>query len=374
MMNFPLLKLSQLAVTGVMTAVLFAVPVVLNSTAVSGFISLAHAAETGDTGGHKGAMGANKGGQGQKGAGGPGETGGKKGMSKVLEADDGSDDSDRPEWAMGNKQLNPHRGDPNPTPGVKKGEDYGDLYVIVRDPVTGAPVLIDGEYQICLDAGCSETVLTVDGEVPEGVAALEIDFGRASAVRSPEKVSQHALDELIKKLEASSTVTLDPSGRLVIDGVTVDSPLENLALYIALLGGDPKLTEAIINKLPDNTMDLAASLLAGGADKTGTISIDFVVYMNVVAGITQNDTYYDYTDFSYDRSDYDVTYDYNYQSGDQVLSATVNLKDFLEATQPALSDAEGVTLFSIAADDALQVIELIHTQIQDALLPGTVTP
>ncbi|NNC67201.1 MAG: hypothetical protein HKN83_04115, partial [Gammaproteobacteria bacterium] len=238
--------------------------------------------------------------------------------------------------------------------------------------VTGAPILVDGEYQICLDAACSETVLTVDGEVPEGVDAQEVEFGRANIVRSPDKVTQNALDEVISKLDASSTVTLDPSGRLVIDGATVDSPLENLALYIALLEGDPKLTDEIVSKLPDSTLDLAASLLAGGADKTGTISVDFVVYLNVIMGITENDTYFNYTTFDYNRSDYDVTYDYFYQSGEEVLSATLNLKDFLDATQPTLSGAEGVTLFSIAADDALQVIDLVHTQIHEAQLPGTI--
>jgi hypothetical protein len=60
--------------------------------------------------------------------------------------------------------------------------------------------------------------------------------------------------------------------------------------------------------------------------------------------------------------------------GEQVLPATLNLKAFLDATQPSLTDAAGVTLFSVAADDALQVIELIHTQIHETQLPGTVTP
>jgi hypothetical protein len=361
---------------GVSAIALLSATVALNSSLDGSVPGVAYAADGGSAGSHKGEMGAGKGRHGHTGAGqgATGEQRGKKGMSKVLEAEDGSDTSDRPEWAMGRKELNPHRGDPNPTAGVRKGEDYGDLYVIVREPTTGAPVLKDGEYQICIDAGCNETVLTVDGEVPEGVAAVDVEFGRASMVRSPEKVAQRALDEVLAKLEAAGAVERDQSGRLMLDGVTVDSPGENLALYSALLGGDPKLTEAMLDKLPDNKLDLAASLLAGGADKNGTISVDFVVYMNVIMGITENDTYYNYTDFDYDRSDYDVIHDYHYRSGDEVLSDTVNLKDFLQATQPALGDAKGVTLFSLAADDALEVIEVIHTQAHEAQLPGTLAP
>jgi len=377
-MRTPLFNRKRFVVAGAAAAVvLFAAPAAINGylgDSIVNFDVIAQAqAEEGGDGGHKGSMGGNRGGgtQGHKGAGGEGSKGGK-GIDKVLE--EGDDDSDRPVWAGGDKESNPHRGDPNPTPGDMKGEDFGDLYVLVRDPMTGAPIMVDGEYQVCLDPACTETALTVDGEVPEGVTPIEVEFGRANVVRAPEKVTQHSLDEVLAKLAAATTITVDLAGRLVIDGATVDSPLENLALYDALLSGDPKLTPEVMEKLPADVLTLAAAALAGGADKTGTITVDFVVYQNVIMDIVNNDQYYNYDDFDYDRSSYDTTYDYFYMDGDAVTSATVNLKDYLEATQPALDGAGGITLFSIAADDALEVIELIHTQIHESTLPGTVAP
>ena len=282
------------------------------------------------------------------------------------------DDSDRPDWAGGNTDLNPNRGTPNPTPGVTKGDDYGDLIVVVRDPVTGAPVLVDGEYQVCVTPDCSQVVLTVDGEVPEGVTPIEVDFGRASVARAPDRVIDHSLDEVLDRLATATTVTTDEAGRLVIDGATVDSPLENLAMYIALMTSDPKLTPEILAKLPGDVLDLAASMLAGGADKTGTISLDFLVYENVIMGVVDSGEFYDFSSFAYDRSDYDVSYDYFYTvDGINVLSATVNLQDYLEATQPTVDGLSGASLFAVAADDSLEAIELIHTQIHDGVLPGT---
>lgn len=383
-MNTSRFDRKSFVIAGAAAVTLFSSPLLLNDylgsgIAGAGIFSEAHAEAVGQ-GSHEGGAGGQRAGQGGPGAGGQGGQGGESGhrgeggqggISKVLEADDGSD-SDRPVWAGGSKELNPHSGDSNPTPGIRKGDDYGDLWVLVRDPVTGAPILVDGEYQVCVDAACETPVLTVEGELPEGVVPLEVDLGRTNIVRSPASVTDKALDTVLAKLSDGTSVTTDAAGRLVIDGVTVDSPLENLALYIALMSDDPKLTNSIVNKLPGDALDLAASLLAAGADKTGEITVDLVVYQNLIMDITKSGEYYDYSDVDYDRSVYDVTYNYFYTSGDQVLSATLNLKDYLEATQPALNDATGITLFAIEADDALEVIELIHTQIQESLLPGTI--
>jgi hypothetical protein len=281
----------------------------------------------------------------------------------VLSADD---DSDRPEWAGGEKELNPHRGTSNPTPGINKGDDYGDLWVLVRNPVTGEPILVNGEYQVCVDAGCTDVILTVDGELPEGAVVAEVELGRANIVRSPDKVTQHALDEVLAKLTAATLVTVDDSGRLVIDGATVDSPLENLALYIALMTNDPQL-DPVMDKLPGDTLDLAASLLAAGSDKTGTIGIDFVVYFNVITDIVENDEYYNFDAFDYNR---DTTYsgDITYFVQDPVtLEVTSVTEPILQAVFDNVSytsaSGTGISDFTQAADDALQVIEFVHTQI-----------
>lgn len=351
------------------------------STVGASFISTALAAAGEGAGeGHKGAGAgdATQGGQ----AGGTKGSGGKKGMDKVLE--EGDDDSDRPDWAGGDPTANPHSGGGEGKPagaGTKKGDDYGDLIVLLRNPITGEPIVEDGEYLVCLDAACTSTIATVDGEVPEGVTAIEVDFGRASVGRAPNKVTDHSLDEAISKLTADGAViSVDTAGRIsiTIDGVTstIDSPLENLALYIDLMTGlassSTSATEAALGSLA--TLDTAAALLAGVSDKTGDITVDYIVYYNVIVDIVESGQYYDFSTFSYTR-DFPTDYVYNYtlDGGVTILSATLNINDYLEAVNGSITGDAGVTLFTDAADDSVEVIELLHTQIYSEILPGTIT-
>ncbi len=362
---------APLFVTGTFTA----------GVAQAGVISDANAAP--DSGqGQKGA-GAG-GGQGQQGAGGAGGQagqGGKKGIDKVLEGDD---DSDRPAWAGGNTAENPHSGGGGGKPdsaGTMKGDDYGDLIVLMRDPITGEPLTdANGELLICLDVACTSTVPTVDGEIPAGVTPIEVDFGRAAVARSPDKVTDKALTDALAKLTADGVVlSTDEAGRITytVDGVTstIDSPLENLALYVDLLEGltstSTSPTEAALDSLA--TLDTAASLLAGVADKTGDISVDYVVYNNVISDVVDSGDYYNYSTFTYNRSyPTDYLYSYSLDGNVTVLSATLDINAYLDAVNGDLPDDGGVTAFAAAADDALEVIELIHTQIHDSILPGTV--
>jgi hypothetical protein len=269
---------------------------------ISSFISSASAAQgDGAGGGHKGGMGEGKGSQGGQaagGAGGQGQRGGKS-MTEVLADEGGEDDSDRPAWAGGNTEANPHTpgggGKPSGA-GTTKGDDYGDLIVLLRDPETGAPIPdpVTGELQVCLDAACTETVTMVEGEIPEGTTTVEVDFGRAAVARSPANVIDKALTDAITKLTAEGVViSTDEAGRITftVDGVTstIDSPLENLALYIDLMTGlasdSTSVAEAALGDLA--TLDTAASLMAGVADKTGDITLDYVVYQNVIAGVNR---------------------------------------------------------------------------------------
>ena len=174
-----------------------------------------------------------------------------KSQDVVTEEADGDEDSDRPEWAGGNPEENPHSGGGGGQPttaGTKKGDLYGDLIMLVRNPETGEPVVEDGEYLICQDAACDpeKAVPTVDGEVPLGVTAIEVDFGRAAVARAPSKVIDKALTDALAKLTATDVVLgTDTAGRITytvtIDDTTItntiDSPLENLALYIDLMKG-----------------------------------------------------------------------------------------------------------------------------------------
>jgi hypothetical protein len=377
------LKQSVIAVTTVLT--LMAVPVFVSTdfmdgVANAGIFPEASAAQNVDKG-HQGAGGgqSGQGGQGQKSSGGQG---GKKGMDKILEADD---DSDRPPWAGGDPTANPHSGGGEGKPaaaGTMKGDEYGDLIVLKRDPVTGEPLTEEGEYLVCLDAACVETVPTVDGEVPEGVTAIEVDFGRAAVARSPDKVIDKALDDAITKLTADGVVlSTDAAGRITytVDGVTntIDSPLENLALYIDLVAGlssdSTSATESALGDLA--TLDTAAALFAGVADKTGDITLDYTVYQNVIADVVEQGDYYDYSSLTYTR-DYPDNYSYYVSiDGADPVTMTLDINAYLEAINGALPAAdEYASLFSAAADDSVEVIELIHTTVHTEVLPGTVTP
>ena len=341
--------------------------------------------------GSSGGGSANQGGAGSQGA--AGGQGDRPSSGPSTEADE---DSDRPAWAGGNPELNPHAGagTGNPSSGTTKGDIYGDLVVLLRDPVTGAPIVagtsVDPEtneeiteYYVCLDADCTTTVSTVLGEIPEGVTAIEVDFGRSSVARAPDSVTDHALDEALAKLEDADEVALDVSGRIVysIDGTwyTIDSPLENLALYIDLATGlatdSTTATEAALDALGLATLDTAASLLAGVADKTGDITLDYLVNENVISGIVDPGVYYDYTDFAYTR-DYPTEYTYWVSiDGALPVTATLDINAYLadESVNGELPPAtDFAALFAAAADDALEVIELVHTQIYTEILPGTI--
>ena len=337
-------------------------------------------------------------GQGQQhkgsGADGPGGKGseakGKGGSTRDVLAE-GDDDSDRPDWAGGAKEENPHRGEGNPTPGIRKGDEFGDLWVYERNPITGEVLEFDAEGNacdageecfvhviVCTDEACDTTevfVLAAGGELPEGVSPMEVEFGRLNIGRAPTSVLDHAEDEAMNKITTDGAVlALDPAGRITVDGATIDSPLENLAIYIAIMNGDQVVLNAL-EPLFDSegltALDLAAIMLASAADKTGDINIDTVWYLNSIYGFTQPGEYVDYSSVDYDRSFYDENISYFYMDGANVLPGTVNLEDYLNAINPITGTEEGITLFAIAADDALEIIELVHTQIHDAALPGS---
>lgn len=334
----------------------------------------------------------------QSGAGGQSGSGGQGGSPAGGPSAEADDDSDRPTWAGGNPELNPHAGagTGNPDSGTTKGDIYGDLVVLFRDLATGEPIIagtsIDPEtgeeiteYYVCLDLDCTEKVATEFGEIPEGVTAVEVDFGRSSVARAPDRVMDQALTEALDKLTSAEDIGVDAAGRItyISDEVTytIDSPLENLALYIDLAVGladqtTTSETEAALGEVGLATLDTAASLLAGLADKTGDITLDYLVNENVIAGVVEAGEYYDYTDFTYDRT-YPVSYSYWYSPDGIVapVSLTLDINAYLadESVNGELpADSEFAALFAAAADDALEVIELVHTQIIiGEILPGT---
>lgn len=325
-----------------------------------------------------------------------------KGERVIIILED--DDSDRPPWAQGNRDENPHaQGGGQPTgAGDKKGDLFGDLVVVVRDPVTGLPEYVtvtreddDGnpvsvdELQICTDANCTESVLTVFGEIPEDVTPVEVDFGRAAIARAPDKVISQALNDAVTKLQTADdgSITTDDAGRITftIEGIsfTIDSPRENLALYIELMDAlaNDNTESDLVEALGDlATLNTAAALFAGVADKTGDISLDYVYYQNRIVDLdyveSGDDSYYDFSTFTYDRNfATDYTYVVTLDGGQTFDNATLDINAYLDEINGALPDAnDKADLFAAAADDAVEVIELIHTQVHTEILPGTVTP
>ncbi|HYW95426.1 MAG TPA: hypothetical protein VE870_07565, partial [Bacteroidales bacterium] len=214
------------------------------------------------------------------------------------------EDSDRPDWAGGNTEANDHiKG--NDDSGTTRGGDYGDLYALLRD-LNGVPEmrLIGEEYYVQpVNTDGIPLDLDAEGELVDPTQAVEVDFGRLNIVRSPQSVLDQAFEEAMKVLTApDAVITLDFCGRLTstytnpatseVITKTIDSPRENMAIYqyimtymfvstadftnrLAFLGEDPYNFDPLL---------VAASCFAAGSDKTGTVDIDEVVYINGFIG------------------------------------------------------------------------------------------
>jgi len=319
------------------------------------------------------------------------------------------EDSDRPDYAgtQGNENK---PGSGNTTPGISKGDLYGDLYIIVRDE-NGAPILyqwvwengVPVSYYVSATGFVQPIAITgslpqfndlvpldIEGEIPDAYAAYtqEVDFGRLNAARAPQDFLDRAYVEAINAINAADTVTTDPSGRLLLinDGEekAIDAPRENLALYqklmkngyltgltrtdlgslAHLLPADPTIPET-----PDvNDLQLAAAFIAAAGDKTGTVNIDLVVYLNSILGIngTSGTDYFNFMGFAYQRQHrhgqtraqvLQGPYDYP-QGGICFTIGTVDVMDKVFGYQ----NANGINArgFAKASDDALKIIAYIH--------------
>ncbi|MBU1396455.1 MAG: hypothetical protein KKE84_10010 [Gammaproteobacteria bacterium] len=369
-MTHPAYNFKKLILAGGTMFAMLAVPMAVNT--VTGMnlsvISTAQAAE--DGGAKKGS--ASKGGA-DKGAANKGGQG--KGSDKIFRAPVSTEeDSDRPVWA-GVKGGKSGGGGKPAGAGSKKGDLFGDMVILLRD-ANGAPILVDGLVQVIAyvydatgalvplkDASGNLVVIPyVDGELAstiDGVAvySAEVDLGRLSVSRSPSKVLDHALSEALSKL-TSGTVTLDSTGRLVVDGVTIDSPLENLALY------DAYMTTGTLPGVTLPTGFNPASLLAASGDKYGDITVDTVVYLNSILGINSGTTYYDFSSVDYDRYTTwkDSTATVLVLKDGVYVPTVVNLYDavFSSTNWTDPTAVGGADDFATAADDYLSVIEFVH--------------
>lgn len=378
-MTHPAFNIKKLLVAGSAVFTMLAVPMVVNSvTGLDlGVISSAQAAE--DGGAKKGS--ANKGGA-QKGAANKGGQG--KGSDKIFRApvSGEEEDSDRPVWA-GVKGGKSGGGGKPAGAGSKKGDLFGDMVVLLRD-ANGVPILTaDGLVQVIAyiydasgnlvplkDASGNLVIIPYNAEgdllptvtvggVTYDVYGAEVELGRLSVGRAPTKVLQHSLDEALSKLTAAGAVIgLDSTGRLTVNGVTIDSPLENLALYLDYM------KDGVIAGVTLPAGFNPASLFAAAADKTGTITVDTVVYMNSILGLNTGTTYVDFSTTNYDRAATwsTATATVLVLKDGVYVPTVVNLYDavFGSTTWVDPTAVGGADDFAAAANDYLQVIEFVH--------------
>ena len=195
--------------------------------------------------------------------------------------------------------------------GGNEPPDFGDLIKLYRDP-SGVPYLTaDSCWQPLPSDTCPvECVLVpgVGGVAPPDVIPVdpttcavtaacaictqEVDFGRINEARSPDEVFASQLEDVVVSLVTADQVTLDPAGRLVastcdstLDNLakTIDSPLQNLAIYRELI-----LTGTIGAPLPEGAdiLDTAARGLGAASDKAGEVDVDLVAYLNQIMGLS----------------------------------------------------------------------------------------
>lgn len=346
---------------------------------------------------------------------------------------DSDDDSDQPVWAgkYGDRTKTPGGG--NHGKDTQKGTDYGDLFVMLRDDY-GSLVYVDEDGNVCQGEGsCFPVAIILDeagtivgyfillDDVDPPDTVTEVDFGRLNISRAPSKVLEHSLDEALSKLngivitEENLDELTDYSGRLLVAAdVAIDSPLENLALYQAVLDAydgkfekpEDKLysaewfTEDEVSYLKITVGDLtltmeeavipqlAASMLAAASDKTGTLSVDEVAYISKFLDVDDElaTMVEDYSDWYHPEEFYDVSFNVvviNETSGQpeiqevnlltNVAFNTISPIDELEAFDNIFKPEDyypgdmltGIDIFTQAADDSVQVLEFVH----DSFLP-----
>lgn len=314
---------------------------------------------------------------------------GRRGSGDEPRGED-EEDSDRPDWAGGGGGRN-DRGEPPADAGSTRGSLYGDMYVILRNE-NGVPILDENGFVQPIDASGNLIPLDAEGAPIDPSLAIEVELGRLNVGRSPSQVLNSRAQEVVTLLSSATALTTDASGRLVVtspDGSvkTIDAPLENLAIYIALMtqGTIPGVTDlpgTEFDHLVDGTLtaaDMAAavSFLAAASDKFSPLSLDAVAYINAILGIetesqgsvTWSDV--DYSAYSYDRSDTygDVTATVLVRQPDGSLVPTeVNI---FEAVFGG-TDYSGTAFasFAQAVDDARAVVNYIHEYEVPAVAPS----
>jgi hypothetical protein len=194
--------------------------------------------------------------------------------------------------------------------GGNEPPDFGDLIILHRDDF-GVPILDGSQCQQpvafpsdsclveCIEGEpCLVPVdpLTCAVEIGYATCTEEVDFGRINLARATDTVLASQLEDVVVNLAIADCTTLDPAGRLVASRyldemtlltTTIDSPLQNLAIYRQLM-----LTGDLGVPLPDGVDMLATAARGLGValDKTGTGNVDLVAYVNHIMGLSDPDS------------------------------------------------------------------------------------
>jgi len=252
------------------------------------------------------------------------------------------------------------------------------------------------------------------GDVGDVFGPKEVEFGRTSIFRSPQSVMDKAIREALNGLAEirldennKSDIQLDFCMRLYglrPDGTekTVDSPRENIALYQSIMENEgfaeimDICTELGYNHLYDFFYDwsfdnkwlhVGAGCFSAANDKTGTVHVDKVEYVNRfknIIGINkltddENQEYFNYGLFiDYNRSQWNnVKIGFLVWNGDynsepiEILTVTDIFEGsgaFGYGTRPQFTyssthpwfKANDVGSFAQFADDCNQVLEYVH--------------
>jgi hypothetical protein len=192
--------------------------------------------------------------------------------------------------------------------------DYGDLIILYRDeagvPIT-TPLTAEGLGQcqqpiaFIENVGCPAAgLIDIDGvkviPVDPATCAIdpqyasctqEADFGRVNLSRASERVLASQLQDVLVNVAVADCTSLDAAGRMVYSRFigdelvtgTVDSPLQNLAIYKYLM-----LNGEIGVPLPQGAgvLETAARSFGVAMDKGGQVNIDLLVYLNQTMGLT----------------------------------------------------------------------------------------
>jgi hypothetical protein len=361
-------KLGGLLLAGAATAALAMAP--MTAEAASGGSGQGKGAQAGQGGGHGGQGGAGK--------------GGGRDLQSIfhdITGEDDGDESDAPDWA-GEKGGKAGKGGGKPDmAGAKKGDLFGDLWVILRDD-NGVPILTDEGWVQPIGPDGEPIELDEEGHPVDETLTQEVELGRLNVGRAPSSVLDRRAEEVIGLLNTATDVGTDPAGRLVltVDGEekTIDSPLENLAIYVALMteGSIPGVDDMpgtaydfmTDGKLTLEDMEAASSFLAAATDKTGVFSTDEIACINAFLGINTvkvGDVTYsdiDYEDLTYDRkADYDgVTAEVLVLQDDGSWKVeTVNVYDAVFGGDN-WTGTDGLDVFTQMADDSRAVINFVH--------------